>query len=118
MIVQNNYFEALFLFCAYRMLINIKNSIIKYYSKISVVLAILLSASSVELYAQQSWAMAVMEDGNDKPTIIECLALKKLDHIIYRNKVESILSNSNYSTEGAASCGVALLMSLFTNNAS
>jgi len=46
-------------------------SIMKHYSAISLAIAVLLSASSVELCAQQSWAMAVIENGNEKPTLVE-----------------------------------------------
>lgn len=43
----------------------------KNYSKASIVFAILLSVSSLELYAQNWWGMAVIENGKEKPAIME-----------------------------------------------
>lgn len=43
----------------------------KHYSIFGILFTILFSASSMELYALQFWAMAVMEEGKVKPAIIE-----------------------------------------------
>ena len=43
----------------------------KHYSTISLAIAVLLSESSAELYAQQNWAMVMIENGNEKPTLVE-----------------------------------------------
>ena len=37
----------------------------------SLAFAVLLSANPIELYAQQFWAVSVIEDGNVTPTILE-----------------------------------------------
>ena len=36
-----------------------------------IAIAVLLSLSSFELYAQHHWAIAVLENGKEKPTIME-----------------------------------------------
>ena len=43
----------------------------KQHSTIKTACAVLLSLSSFELYAQHHWAIAVLENGKEKPTIME-----------------------------------------------
>lgn len=52
--------------------------IMKQHSILRTLITVLLSSFAIELCAQRYWALAVMEQGKEKPTIMEYLGSKEM----------------------------------------